>query len=323
MQTINTQVENNQTKPGRGILGWVKNHKRTVGVLAAAGAVGGWALFRPDLLFVNRTVNESLSTAQGTGTNRPTLPVLLSQGAFQSLGHHTEGTAAVYQTPGDGHVLRLSNFRTSNGPDVRVYLVEGNNGKDDARIRKGGFLDLGVLKGNIGDQNYKLPANVDLSKYGSVSIWCKRFAVNFAAAPLQPQAANMEPSAAAATGDNRSNAAPITVTTGQFHKVAHRTTGTATITEDDNGKRMLRLSGFETAQGPKLRVYLVAAQDAKNNAVVTKADFVDLGALRSIRGTQTYAVPADIDLWKYLSVVIWCDQFDVNFGAAPLAAPQA
>ena len=47
-----------------------------------------------------------------------------------------------------------------------------------------GFVELGELKGNIGDQNYDLPASVDLARYRAVTVWCKRFSVNFATAPL-------------------------------------------------------------------------------------------------------------------------------------------
>ena len=47
-----------------------------------------------------------------------------------------------------------------------------------------GFVELGPMKGNIGDQNYEIPATVDLASYRTVTIWCKRFSVNFGSAPL-------------------------------------------------------------------------------------------------------------------------------------------
>ena len=80
--------------------------------------------------------------------------------------------------------LRLTNFETSNGPDVHVYLVAAEDAKDDATVKNAGFIDVASLKGNIGDQNYDLPANADLTKYRAVTIWCKRFSVNFGTAPL-------------------------------------------------------------------------------------------------------------------------------------------
>ena len=84
-------------------------------------------------------------------------------------------------------MLRLEGLDTSNGPDLHVWLtdapvLEGRAGWfvfDD-----GAFVDLGELRGNQGDANYPLPADVDLEDLTSVSIWCERFAVSFGAAEL-------------------------------------------------------------------------------------------------------------------------------------------
>ena len=198
-------------------------------------------------------------------------------------------------------------------------------------------MDLGVIKGNIGDQNYALPASFDAAKYGSVSIWCKRFAVNFAAASLTSQSTSATQAARSAQPQTQAQpiamkvgsepTKPIVVTTGAFRQTMHATKGQATITEDSHGARTLTLSGFETGKGPKLHVYLWAAEQVQDNAAAKKLvqskGFIDLGALKSTNGTQTYEVPKDIDLWKFLSVGIWCDKFDVQFGVAPLAAPGA
>lgn len=51
-------------------------------------------------------------------------------------------------------------------------------------VTSGKYLDLGTLKGNIGNQNYEIPPNVDLNEFHSISIWCARFHVNFGAAQL-------------------------------------------------------------------------------------------------------------------------------------------
>jgi pimeloyl-ACP methyl ester carboxylesterase len=67
---------------------------------------------------------------------------------------------------------------------VHVYLIAANNASDSETVKKAGFLELGSLKGNIGDQNYDVPADADLAKYRAVTIWCKRFSVNFGTAPL-------------------------------------------------------------------------------------------------------------------------------------------
>jgi hypothetical protein len=112
----------------------------------------------------------------------------VATGKLHGILHKTSGTVNILSTADGGHVLRLENFRTSNGPDVRVYLVKGTNADNNDFIKAGGdnFVDLGALKGNIGDQNYTIPPNVNLDEYKSVSIWCRRFAVNFGAAPLEP-----------------------------------------------------------------------------------------------------------------------------------------
>ena len=67
-----------------------------------------------------------------------------------------------------------------------------SDAKDSARVLRAGFIDLGTIKGNIGDQNYSLGPEVDLSKYRAVSVWCKRFSVNFGGARLIPDQAVSE-----------------------------------------------------------------------------------------------------------------------------------
>ena len=84
-------------------------------------------------------------------------------------------------------MLRFTGFETSNGPDVQVYLVATADANDNDTVTKAGFVHIGPLKGNLGDQNYDLPADLDLTKYRSVTIWCRRFGVNFATAPLTAQ----------------------------------------------------------------------------------------------------------------------------------------
>ena len=149
-------------------------------LIAAAiiAASTGWYLFRPELLFVNTTVSEAapMPSMDSIAT--------VAMGAFHSNAHETKGKATVLRLADGRTVLRLTDFATSNGPDVRVYLVAANDVNDNTTPKTAGFIDLGSLKGNIGDQNYDIAAGVDLSKYRAVSIWCKRFSVNFGSAPL-------------------------------------------------------------------------------------------------------------------------------------------
>jgi Electron transfer DM13 len=153
--------------------------------VAAIALLGAWYAFRPERLVVNRSVNEAMPSAPGASSAQP-----LESGRFYSILHPTEGTATIYQM-GDGtRVLRFTSFSTSNGPDVHVYMVAADDAKDSATVEKAGFVDLGVIKGNIGDQNYTLGSDLDLTKYRAVSIWCKRFSVNFGAAALRPTEAS-------------------------------------------------------------------------------------------------------------------------------------
>jgi hypothetical protein len=113
-------------------------------------------------------------------------PTEVSSGSFTGLAHKTSGKASVYETKDGKHLLRLEQLNTSNGPDLRVYLVKGTDATANDVVKAGDFVDLGALKGNIGSQNYEIPEKVNLDEYRSVSIWCRRFGVNFAAAPLAP-----------------------------------------------------------------------------------------------------------------------------------------
>jgi len=111
----------------------------------------------------------------------------LETGTFHGKVHKTSGRATVYEEEDGKLVLRLTNFKTSNGPDVHVILVAAKDAPDDANFLKSGTecVELGSLKGNEGDQNYDIPRGTDLSKFQTVSIYCERFNANFGAAPLE------------------------------------------------------------------------------------------------------------------------------------------
>ncbi|MDG1188355.1 MAG: DM13 domain-containing protein [Ilumatobacter sp.] len=78
-------------------------------------------------------------------------------------------------------ILRFEDFETDNGPDLFAYLKPA-----DAAVFgfDGEFVDLGCLKGNVGEQNYEIPVDVNLSDFATVVAWCKRFSVAFTAADL-------------------------------------------------------------------------------------------------------------------------------------------
>lgn len=156
----------------------MKKSRIIVPILVVA-AVIGWYAFRPERLIVNQTVNEAMPTAQAATPDQK-----IATGMFHGVAHETSGNATVYKLNDGSRILRFSNFKTSNGPDVHVYLVASSDAKDSDTVKNAGFIDLGSIKGNIGDQNYTLPTNVDLAKYRAATVWCKRFSVNFGTAPL-------------------------------------------------------------------------------------------------------------------------------------------
>jgi hypothetical protein len=109
---------------------------------------------------------------------------VLAKGEFHNADKNGSGTATIYQLADGKRVLRLTNFSVENGPDLHVRLIAADDAKDTASVAKTDHVELDKLKGNKGSQNYDVHENVDLSKYKVVSIWCNRFSVNFAAAPL-------------------------------------------------------------------------------------------------------------------------------------------
>ncbi|MFI6003321.1 DM13 domain-containing protein [Streptomyces sp. NPDC051366] len=167
-------------------------------VLVAATLVLGAGLYwaQPWKLWQNSTVNEALptaSTAPGPGSSRPGAapapgPQTVAQGSLISHEHSTTGTVKLIRLSDGSRTLRLENLDTSSGPDLRVWLTDApvKEGSDGWFVFDDGkYVSLGKLKGNKGDQNYEIPADVNLADYSSVTIWCDRFNVSFGAAALQ------------------------------------------------------------------------------------------------------------------------------------------
>jgi Electron transfer DM13 len=161
---------------------------------AAVLAAGVLVWFQPQKLLIDERVDEALpapvAPPAGGGEDRPTDPteprgpVTLAAGGFRSLGHAASGRAVALDL-GDGkRLLRLEDLRTSNGPDLFVYLsVAPADGPRDAFDDD--FVSLGRLKANQGNQNYQLAEGVELRRYRSVVVWCRRFTYAFGAAPLR------------------------------------------------------------------------------------------------------------------------------------------
>ena len=146
------------------------------------GAYLGRSMFFDDV--VNERVVMAAPAPRGeagerTGDRRRN--VLEAHGQFESVAHSASGQASLIRRAGGGQVLTLTSFEVDNGPDLRVYLVAGP-ARDESEVDD--FEDLGGLKGNKGNQQYEIPAGLDLARYTTVVIWCRAFSVNFARAPL-------------------------------------------------------------------------------------------------------------------------------------------
>ena len=183
-----------------------------IGGVLAVGAVIAALVFQPWLLFIDVRVDDEIPVAaaptatpapESTGESSsppsardtpmpsppPAGPVELSHGTLISHEHETAGTVRVIQLPDGSRQLAIENLETTNGPDVHVWLstgpvVEGFDGWFTA----GGhpYVDLGMIKGNQGDQLYDIPTGVDLAAYPTVDLWCVQFAVSFGAAAMTP-----------------------------------------------------------------------------------------------------------------------------------------
>lgn len=111
---------------------------------------------------------------------------VLASGSFIDIDdfHGGSGTATVYELADGSQILRFENFEVTNGPDLYVYLSGSPDPRASNEVMDTGYVDLGSLKGNVGDQNYDIPPGTDLSQYQSVVIYCVPFHVVFSTATL-------------------------------------------------------------------------------------------------------------------------------------------
>jgi len=174
---------------------WARTHP----VIAVVSAILGLALvgigvywFAPQRLVFDREVAERLPTstvasdplAGDDPVEEPVGLKELSSGAFRSLEHGTTGSVRIVALGDGSRFVRLEALDTSDGPDLRVYLTDQPLSDDWGVWDDGRYLDLGPLKGNVGDSNYRIADDVDLSGFRTVVIWCRRFTVGFGVAAI-------------------------------------------------------------------------------------------------------------------------------------------
>lgn len=125
---------------------------------------------------INETMTSTKDSSKNTEQNE-NKNILV--GDFMGVNdgiHNAEGKAKILTLSDGSQIIRLEDFRSTNGPDVHLYLSTNKQASD--------FIDLGRLKANIGNQNYQIPVNTDYNKYNYVLIWCQPFSVLFGSAQL-------------------------------------------------------------------------------------------------------------------------------------------
>lgn len=124
-------------------------------------------------------ITSTVTTTDGITTSTLEVPHVLAMGSFVGINdgiHNAEGMAKLVKLADGKQLLRLEDFKATNGPDLYVYLATDGTAQD--------YVSLGKLKANIGNQNYEIPEGTDLAKYNTALIWCKQFSVLFGSAEI-------------------------------------------------------------------------------------------------------------------------------------------
>ena len=158
-----------------------------IAVVAIVVFALAWWLGSP--LFLNRTVDEPFPTERPEPgpifVQADAVPLLTGEFRDADDFHKGSGRATLYRLEDGRLFLRLENFTVTNGPDLHVILSSHPDPADQEEVNSGAYLDLGNLKGNVGNQNYEVPVDADLSSVQSVVIYCKPFHVVFSKASLE------------------------------------------------------------------------------------------------------------------------------------------
>jgi hypothetical protein len=110
---------------------------------------------------------------------------VLMSGRFHRVAHRGAGMAIITQLPDGQRRLDLREFSTGAGADLAVYLIAAPDAFENETIERSEFVPLGTLQSSQGDQSYSVPADLDLNKFRAVTIWNRKYRVNYTTAPLK------------------------------------------------------------------------------------------------------------------------------------------
>lgn len=128
----------------------------------------------------------ALVAAWGLLSDHKGAPTAIASGQFHQVAHKGKGEAAVYRFSDGRLELRLNDFQTYPGADLEVRLIAAPDAFENETVEKSDFVSLGSLVTHKGDQNYSLPDGIDLTRFSAVTIWSRKYRVNFTTAPLRP-----------------------------------------------------------------------------------------------------------------------------------------
>lgn len=156
--------------------------KKIIYILIAVGAVTGSITYFSGLYtyFIKIEVQESLPSSSATGERSTEI---VRKGSFTEVDfiHKGSGQAKLIRID-ESYTLRLEDFNVVNGPDLYVYLTKTDRPTGDIESL-GDFIDLGRLKGTMGNQNYAVLD--DVRGYRTAVVWCKRYGVLFTYAVME------------------------------------------------------------------------------------------------------------------------------------------
>ena len=282
--------------------------------LLAAAVVGGWWLGSP--LFTSKTVIEEFpfafnaevpsdltrgnvedtmaSMAEFSERVSEAMPVSMVTGAtgavkvkagsFQDADqfHRGSGQASIYRSPDGAHLLRLENLNVTNGPDLHVVLSPHPSPDSRGDVKVPGYVDLGKLKGNKGDQNYEIPNGVDIDVQASVVIYCKPFSVVFSVATLEDREFPLAADAVVPPDMTRARVEQIMVGITSFEQEVSESMADAGLDGGGNGEA--KDAGMALMKGGM--AVLDVGMDTSDMAVVDRGlEMVEQGA--AMAGTST------------------------------------